>query len=135
VSSKKEFLVKFLKFPFLRIEEYWDPVLKGLDPIIVTRQVPAIHILLTLDSVDLKTAGYQKANCPTSFWPEPAAKQQKRDDDYAYKNKRSFNGNSRNQNQRRPQSNQQSSGNNKSKTSAGKPKTTQPGPSQETAKS
>lgn len=41
----------------MRIEEYWEPVLKGLEPIVVTRQVPAIHILLSLDEIDAKTIG------------------------------------------------------------------------------
>lgn len=85
-------------------------MLTGLDPIIVTRKVPAIHIFLTLDDVDQKTLGYQKANVPTSFWPEPASKQQKKDVDYAYKNKKNFNGNNRNSNQQRnsrPSINQQ----------------------------
>lgn len=92
-----------------RIEEYWDPVLMGLDPIIVTRQVPAIHIFLTLDNVDPKTLGYQEASTQTPFWPEPSSKQQKKDEDYAYKHKRSFNGNSRNNNQQRPKGKPQSS--------------------------
>lgn len=124
-------------FLFIRIEEYWDPVLKGLDPIIVTRRVPAIHIFLTLDNVDSKTPGYQKAKCPTSFWPEPASKQPRKDDDYAYKNKRNSNGNSKNQNQRRPQNSQQPSGS-KNRNRDAKPKTDKPGTSttsQETAKS
>lgn len=112
--SLNDFLSIFVFLFPSRIEEYWDPILTGLDPIIVTRQVPAIHIFLTLDDVEPKTPGYQKANVPTSFWPEPAPKQQKKDEDYAYKNKKNFNGNSRNNNQHRsnnsrPQNNQQSS--------------------------
>lgn len=61
--------------------------MKALDPIVVTRNVPAIHILLSLDDIDTKTPGYQLANQPTSFWP---GKETKRDEDYAYKHKRNF---------------------------------------------
>jgi ribonuclease P/MRP protein subunit RPP25 len=63
-----------------RIEEYWDPVLQGLDQIVVTRRVPAVHILLTLDEIDPKTSGYQTTNVPTKFWP-PVQKT-KEDPDY-----------------------------------------------------
>lgn len=95
---------------FSRVDEYWDPLLTGLDPIIVTRQIPAIHIFLSLDPLDTKTPGHQRPGMPTRFWPEPAAKQQKRDEDYIYKNKRNLNGNSgnRNNNNNRPQQNPKS---------------------------
>lgn len=91
--------------------------MKDLDPIIVTRQVPAIHIFLTLDNIDPKTPGYQKAKCPTNFWPEPSQKQPKRDEDYAYKNRKS-NGSKNSYSQRqsnhnnRPQKKQGPSGSN-----------------------
>jgi len=73
---------------FHRIEEYWDPLLSGLDQIVVTRRIPAVHILLTLDSIDPKTSGYQQTNVPTKFWPVP---KKHTDDDYVFRNKRSNN--------------------------------------------
>jgi ribonucleases P/MRP protein subunit RPP25 len=128
-SFRSIFDESLTNFPPFRIEEYWDPVLKGLDPIIVTRQVPAIHIFLSLDEIDPKTAGYQAPSSSTPFWPEPAAKQPRKDDDYVYRNKR--NAQETNKNQRRPPSNPNRPRN-------GKPKTEQPTTSskpQEPAKS
>ena len=106
--------------------------MQGLDQIIVTRQIPAIHIFLSLDEINPKTPGYQKANT-SSFWPEPAHKQQNRDDDYVYKDKRNVSGqnvktNSQNRNRigntnGRPQNNQSSgSGANKPRNQNNKPR-------------
>ena len=88
--------------------------MKDLDPIIVTRRVPAIHIFLTLESIDPKTPGYQKAKTPTPFWPEPTPKHHKKDEDYAYKNKKNNNvsrnyPHNRQSTGNRPQKNQQTS--------------------------
>jgi hypothetical protein len=30
-----------------RVEEFWDPLLEELDPLVVVREVPTIHILLS----------------------------------------------------------------------------------------
>jgi hypothetical protein len=132
-----------LYLSLFRVDEYWDPLLTGLDPIIVTREIPAIHIFLSLDEVDPKSPGYQKARMPTKFWPEPAPKQQKRDEDYIYKNKRNLNGNSRNIQPNRPQKpkesrNQKSSTHTKRQQNSSKSSPPEPGTSsqsQETATS
>lgn len=50
----------FLMFPN-RNEEYWDPTLDGLEPIVVKRNIPCVHILMSLDEIDSKTPGYAKA--------------------------------------------------------------------------
>jgi ribonucleases P/MRP protein subunit RPP25 len=114
------------RLAYQKIEEYWDPVLKGLDPIVVTRQVPAIHIFLSLDEVDPKTQGYQKANVPTRFWPEQP-KERKKDEDYAFKNKKNFNGGNKDFNQQRNRSNnnKQSSQNANNNRNKNKPKVNQ----------
>lgn len=39
------------------MEEYWDPKIDGLEQIIVTRQIPAIHILLSIDELDKTELG------------------------------------------------------------------------------
>lgn len=81
-----------LFFWYIRIEEYWDPVLKGLDQIVVARRIPAVHILLSLDAIDSNTIGYQTTNVPTKFWPMPSkSSNDKNDDDYVRRNKRSHN--------------------------------------------
>lgn len=72
----------------LRIEEYWEPLLSGLDEIVVTRSVPSIHILLQLDEIDQQILGYQKPKAPSKFWlepPQPAKQERNRDNDYARK--------------------------------------------------
>lgn len=34
-----------------RVEEYWEPKLDGLETIVVKRQIPVIHILLSIDVI------------------------------------------------------------------------------------
>lgn len=36
---------------FFSVEEYWEPKLDGLETIIVKRQIPVIHILLSQEMV------------------------------------------------------------------------------------
>lgn len=38
-------------------EEFWDPVMDGLEPIVVKRNIPCVHILMSLDEIDSKTPG------------------------------------------------------------------------------
>ncbi|RZC39887.1 ribonuclease P protein subunit p25-like protein, partial [Asbolus verrucosus] len=35
-----------------KVEEFWDPVIPELDQLVVTRNLPMIHIYLTLESLD-----------------------------------------------------------------------------------
>ncbi|KAG5678533.1 hypothetical protein PVAND_008200 [Polypedilum vanderplanki] len=77
------------RLSYQKIEEFWDPLLNGLEQIVVTRRVPAIHILLTLDEIDPKITGHQKTNVPTKFWP---SNKETHDNDYVFKQKRN-NGN------------------------------------------
>ncbi|XP_031638635.1 ribonuclease P protein subunit p25-like protein [Contarinia nasturtii] len=51
-------------------EEYWDPILDGLEPIVVKRNIPCVHILMSLDEIDPKTPGYQFSKNRTTFWVE-----------------------------------------------------------------
>ncbi|XP_055374447.1 ribonuclease P protein subunit p25-like protein [Condylostylus longicornis] len=62
---------------YQKIEEYWDPITKGLEQIVASRQIPCIHILTTLDEIDPKVLGYQKAKQKTHFWNDPNQKQKK----------------------------------------------------------
>lgn len=41
-----------------RVEEYWEPQLDGLEQIVATRQIPCIHILLSLDKLDDNMSGF-----------------------------------------------------------------------------
>lgn len=46
-----------LLLSIFRVEEYWDPQMEGLEQIVITRQIPCIHILLSFDEIDPKTPG------------------------------------------------------------------------------
>lgn len=56
---------------FQRVEENWVPIVEGLDDIVVKRQIPAIHILTSLDPLDPATPGYQFSKEKTSFAFKP----------------------------------------------------------------
>ncbi|XP_072944393.1 ribonuclease P protein subunit p25-like protein [Epargyreus clarus] len=56
------------KLTYKRIEEFWEPKIDGLETIVVKRQVPVIHILLSLDNnVDVQQLGYQSLE-GKKFW-------------------------------------------------------------------
>ncbi|KAG4077065.1 hypothetical protein HA402_016052 [Bradysia odoriphaga] len=42
---------------YRKVEEYWEPQLEGLEQIVATRQIPCIHILLSLDKIDETASG------------------------------------------------------------------------------
>lgn len=46
-----------LKYIHFSVEEYWEPQLEGLEQIVATRQIPCIHILLSLDKIDENILG------------------------------------------------------------------------------
>lgn len=58
---------------YQKVEEIWEPMLEGLEQIVVKRQIPAIHIIVSLDEIDPKTSGYQFSAHKTSmaFKPQP----------------------------------------------------------------
>jgi ribonuclease P/MRP protein subunit RPP25 len=40
-----------------RVEEYWEPKEEGLDQLVVTREIPTIHILLSREPLDQNEPG------------------------------------------------------------------------------
>ncbi|CAH2093777.1 unnamed protein product [Euphydryas editha] len=70
------------------VEEYWEPKLDGLETIIVKRQIPVIHILLSLQEIsDVNQLGYQSP-LSKKFWekvPSNNSKQQQ-----SFKAKKSY---------------------------------------------
>jgi len=46
---------------YRKVEEYWEPQLEGLEQIVATRQIPCIHILLSLDKLDENVLGHQNS--------------------------------------------------------------------------
>ncbi|VVD03549.1 unnamed protein product [Leptidea sinapis] len=49
------------KLVYLNVEEFWEPKVEGLETIVVKRQIPAIHILLSLEELPgmCQLLGYQ----------------------------------------------------------------------------
>ncbi|XP_066993263.1 ribonuclease P protein subunit p25-like protein [Anabrus simplex] len=47
------------KICFRKIEEFWEPQLEDLDPLVVVREIPTIHILLSKDTLNTEEPGYQ----------------------------------------------------------------------------
>ena len=43
------------KIGSLTVEEHWDPRTEGLDPLVVTRKIPTIHILLSKTELNLES--------------------------------------------------------------------------------
>ncbi|EDS34187.1 conserved hypothetical protein [Culex quinquefasciatus] len=68
---KKDYeLHQVTRICYRKVEEFWDPQQEGLEPIVATRNIPSIHILLSLEEIDPKTAGYQHSRTRTTFWSE-----------------------------------------------------------------
>lgn len=68
---KKDFeLHQVTRVCYRKVEEYWDPQQEGLEQIVATRNIPSIHILMSLDELDPKTPGYQHSKTRTTFWLE-----------------------------------------------------------------
>ncbi|XP_041977268.1 ribonuclease P protein subunit p25-like protein [Aricia agestis] len=76
------------KLTFKSVEEYWEPKVDGLETIVVKRQIPVIHILLSIDELsDCEQLGYQNSQTK-QFWQKeltPSSKSQN-----AYKSKKPF---------------------------------------------
>ncbi|XP_026462271.1 ribonuclease P protein subunit p25-like protein isoform X2 [Ctenocephalides felis] len=61
-------LHQITKICYTKVEEYWDPKIEDLEQIVVTRQIPAIHILLSIDEIDTNELGYQPPDSTNTFW-------------------------------------------------------------------
>ncbi|KAG7307256.1 hypothetical protein JYU34_007416 [Plutella xylostella] len=88
---KRQFSIEHqvTKLTYKKVEEYWEPKLDGLETIVVKRQIPIIHILLSMDPIaDTTQLGYQSKN-GKKFWQgtnsSTGAKQQNN-----YKSKKPF---------------------------------------------
>lgn len=61
------------------LQETWEPLepSAGLDSITVTRNVPAIWVLLSRDPLDSDTAGYQAPGSFNALWVQATAKEER----------------------------------------------------------
>lgn len=61
------------------LQETWEPLepSAGLDSITVTRNIPAIWVLLSRDPLDSNTAGYQAPGSFNALWAQASAKEER----------------------------------------------------------
>ncbi|XP_053674960.1 ribonuclease P protein subunit p25-like protein [Anopheles nili] len=53
---------------YRKVEEFWDPQEDGLEQIVAKRNIPCMHILMSLDEIDPKVPGYQHSKAQGGFW-------------------------------------------------------------------
>ncbi|KAJ9585151.1 hypothetical protein L9F63_003042, partial [Diploptera punctata] len=66
------------KICYRKVEEYWEPQLEDLDRLVVEREVPTIHILLSKDSLNTAELGYQAPGSFDAFWKSKEGTSDKR---------------------------------------------------------
>ncbi|CAH2238721.1 ribonuclease P protein subunit p25-like protein [Pararge aegeria] len=67
---KRQFTIQYqvTKLTFKSVEEYWEPKVDGLETIVVKRQIPVIHILLSTEEIShTNQLGYQSSH-KKKFW-------------------------------------------------------------------
>jgi len=52
VKKEMDNVFTITKHGHRKIEEFWDPILEGLDPLVVTRQMQTVHFLITIHEID-----------------------------------------------------------------------------------
>ncbi|XP_063709974.1 ribonuclease P protein subunit p25-like protein [Culicoides brevitarsis] len=62
---------------YTKVEEIWEPLLEGLEQIVVKREIPTVHILTSLDEIDPSTPSYQCSGQATSMSFMPKAPKEK----------------------------------------------------------
>ncbi|XP_055853440.1 ribonuclease P protein subunit p25-like protein [Episyrphus balteatus] len=108
-------LHQITRLTYKKIEEHWEPQMEGLEQIVANRQIPCIHILLTLDEVDDNTTGLQKSGTKTCFWVERPANNSRSS------NQPSGSGRNRNDQGRQRYGNQNKNSKNQNKPNQNKP--------------
>lgn len=87
---KRQFSIEHqvTKLTYKTVEEYWEPKIDGLETLVVKRQIPLIHILLSVDAVpDTNQMGYQSLN-GKKFWQKEQSNNSKHNQ--SHKNKKPF---------------------------------------------
>ncbi|KAH8390300.1 ribonuclease P protein subunit p25-like protein [Drosophila serrata] len=68
VLKRSHPLYQVTRMAYTSVEEHWKPQMDGLEEIIATRQIPTLHILMSLDALPDSIEGLQKPNTATDFW-------------------------------------------------------------------
>ncbi|KAK3588710.1 hypothetical protein CHS0354_026029 [Potamilus streckersoni] len=77
MKRKIKGLHQITKIRYRRIEEYWEPKVEGLERLKVNKDIPAISILLSKDSLDSSEPGYQGPGSFDEFWNDVIAENKK----------------------------------------------------------
>ncbi|XP_030554764.1 ribonuclease P protein subunit p25-like protein [Drosophila novamexicana] len=75
VLKRSHPLYQLTRMGYTSVEEHWKPQMDGLEEIIVNRQIPTLHILMSLDELPDGIEGVQNPNTTSDFWQhdEPPA--------------------------------------------------------------
>ncbi|XP_049958307.1 ribonuclease P protein subunit p25-like protein isoform X1 [Schistocerca serialis cubense] len=68
VKRRNKDLHQITKICYRKVEEYWEPQMENLDTLVVIREIPTIHILLSKDPLDKNEPGYQAPGSFDTFW-------------------------------------------------------------------
>uniref|UniRef100_A0A1I8Q4B0 DNA/RNA-binding protein Alba-like domain-containing protein n=1 Tax=Stomoxys calcitrans TaxID=35570 RepID=A0A1I8Q4B0_STOCA len=61
-------LYQVTRMCYTSVEEHWKPQMEGLEEIVANRQIPSLHIFMSLEPIDDNVSGLQKPNSKTDFW-------------------------------------------------------------------
>ncbi|XP_073845197.1 ribonuclease P protein subunit Rpp25 [Musca autumnalis] len=61
-------LYQVTRMCYTSVEEHWKPQMEGLEEIVAHRQIPSLHIFMSLEPIDDSVSGLQKPNTKTDFW-------------------------------------------------------------------
>ncbi|EDV38124.1 uncharacterized protein Dana_GF11065 [Drosophila ananassae] len=70
VLKRSHPLYQVTRMAYTSVEEHWKPLMDGLEEIVVNRQIPTLHILMSLDELPDSIDGLQKPNTQTDFWED-----------------------------------------------------------------
>ncbi|KAJ8722782.1 hypothetical protein PYW07_003962 [Mythimna separata] len=87
---KRQFSIEHqvTKLSYKMVEEFWEPKVDGLETLVVKRQIPIIHILLSVEALpDINQIGYQSLK-GKKFWQKEQSSNSKQHQ--SYKSKKPF---------------------------------------------
>ncbi|XP_034478543.1 ribonuclease P protein subunit p25-like protein [Drosophila innubila] len=67
-------LYQLTRMAYTSVEEHWKPQMDGLEEIIATRQIPTLHILMSLDALPDNIEGVQNPNTTSDYWQHDETK-------------------------------------------------------------
>lgn len=75
MKRKMKNLHQISKVNYIKVEEYWEPKTEGLERLKVTKNIPAIQIMLSKDPVDSSDPSYQSPGSFDEFWKDSIMKE------------------------------------------------------------